>query len=77
MAGRNELTSDVTETEDFCILQIQSKRGSGTRDEDRVKATLKRDTREDVEAEREALIEQVRATLTDVRAIQPDVGDDE
>lgn len=77
MADDSQTTTDVTEAENFCRLSVRSQRGTGTNDRDRVKATLQRDTREEVEAEREALVTLVEETLTEAREAQPVEEDDE
>jgi hypothetical protein len=65
MASQNDtLEAELTEDNDgFCTLQIQSKRGGGTRDEDRVKATLGRPTLEEVEQDRKAFLSMVEETM--------------
>jgi hypothetical protein len=65
----DDLTTELTEDEDgFCTLQVQSKRGDGTRDEDRVKATLGRNSIEEIEEDRERLLEMIEETMTERRA---------
>lgn len=70
------LETEVSNENEFCTLQVRTKRGDGTRDSDRVTATLGRDTLEEVEEDREEFIEMVRETAEEVRAIQPDGADD-
>lgn len=65
----DDLTTELTEDEDgFCTLQVQSKRGDGTRDEDRVKATLGRNSIEEIEEDRERFLEMIEETMTERRA---------
>lgn len=78
--ARNEPTDDVREEliqndDGFCTLQVRTKRGDGTRDEDRVTATLGRNSLEAVEAQRPAMLEMVRETIEETREMQP--GEDE
>lgn len=65
----DDLTTELTEDENgFCTLQVQSKRGDGTRDEDRVKATLGRNSIEEIEEDRERFLEMIEETMTERRA---------
>jgi hypothetical protein len=69
MARKDDLQTELTENEDgFCTLQVQSKRGGGTRDEDRVKATLGRPTLEEIEEDRERFLEMVEETMAERRS---------
>ncbi|MDG5821833.1 hypothetical protein [Natronococcus sp. A-GB7] len=69
MARKDDLQTELTENEDgFCTLQVQSKRGGGTRDEDRVKATLGRNSIEEIEEDREQFLEMVEETMTERRS---------
>ena len=83
MTDRNhtdDVRTELTENDDsFCTLQVRAKRGEGTRDQDRVTATLGRSTREQVEDEREAFLAMVEDTVERTRAMQPgeDDGNDE
>lgn len=78
MAGHDdEIETEVSSGEEFCTLQVRTKRGNGTRDQDRVTATLGRDSLEAVEEDRERLIEVVKETAEDARAIQPEAGEDD
>ncbi|EMA56801.1 DUF7389 domain-containing protein [Halococcus thailandensis] len=80
MASENptdELRTELSENDDgFCTLQVRTKRGDGTRDEDRVTATLGRDSLEAVEERRERMMDLVRATAEDAREIQPEDAED-
>jgi hypothetical protein len=72
----DDLRTELTENEDgFCTLQVRTKRGDGTRDEDRVTATLGRNTLKEVDAQRPAMLAMVRETIEDTREMQP--GEDE
>ncbi|ELY58730.1 DUF7389 domain-containing protein [Natronococcus jeotgali] len=69
MARKDDLQTELTENEDgFCTLQVQSKRGDGTRDEDRVKATLGRNSIEEIEEDREQFLEIVEDTMAERRS---------
>jgi hypothetical protein len=80
MASENptdDLRTELRENDDgFCTLQVRTKRGDGTRDEDRVTATLGRDSLEAVEERRERMMDLVRATAEDAREIQPEDAED-
>ena len=68
----DDLRTELAENEDgFCTLQVRTKRGDGTRDEDRVTATLGRNSLEEVEEQRPAMLEMVRETIEDTREMQP------
>ena len=76
----NDVRTELTENDGgFCTLQVRAKRGEGTRDQDRVTATLGRPTREQVEDEREAFLAMVEDTVERTRTMQPgeDDGDEE
>jgi hypothetical protein len=76
MAGTDdELETEVSTDDEFCTLQVRTKRGSGTRDQDRITATLGRDSLEAVEDDREQFIEMVKETAEDVRDIQPEAAE--
>jgi hypothetical protein len=62
----------VDEYENGVRLHIRSKRGTGTRDEDTVSGELYADSIDELEANREALREQVVTTLNELRHNQPD-----
>ena len=72
----DDLRTELAGENGFCTLQVRAKRGSGTRDQDRVTATLGRGTLGEVEEQRERLLAVVRDTIEDVRTIQPDEGAD-
>ena len=65
------LRTELTEENGFCRLEVRTKRGEGTRDEDRVTAELGRDTLEEVEAQRSAMLAMVRETVEETREMQP------
>jgi hypothetical protein len=67
-----DTTERVDEYENGVRLHIRSKRGSGTRDEDKVSGELHADSIEELEAKRAALREQVVTTLRELREHQPD-----
>ena len=61
----------------FCTLQVRTKRGDGTRDEDRVTAMLGRNSLEEVEVQRPAMLAMVRETIEETREMQPGEGEEE
>ena len=79
MANENhtdDVRTELRENDDgFCTLQVRTKRGDGTRDEDRVTAMLGRNSLEAVEEKRPAMLEMVRETVEETREMQP--GEDE
>jgi len=70
----DDLRTELAEENGFCTLQVRAKRGSGTRDSERITATLGCGTLGEVEEQRERLLAMVRDTIEDVRTIQPDEG---
>jgi len=75
MAGNDEVETEVTTGDEFCTLQVRTKRGNGTRDQDRVTATLGRDSLEAIDEDRDEFIRMVKDTTEEVRAIQPDADE--
>ena len=73
----DDLRTELAEENGFCTLQVRAKRGSGTRDSERITATLGRGTLGEVEEQRERLLAMVRDTIEDVRTFQPDEGEGE
>lgn len=80
MARRN--ATDTLETElnendsdGFCTLQVQSKREDGTRDEDRVKATLGHNSIEEIKEDREQFLEMIEETMAARRASNQSDGE--
>ncbi|ELZ96550.1 DUF7389 domain-containing protein [Haloferax sulfurifontis] len=71
----DEIEASVEEHGSYCALEVRSKRGTGTRNEDRVKATLARPTLDDVEGEKDQLIALVKESLGDAREFQPDADE--
>jgi hypothetical protein len=68
----DDLRTELVENENgFCTLQVRTKRGDGTRDEDRVTATLGRNSLEEVEKQRPAMLAMVRETVEETREMQP------
>lgn len=72
----HDTTEKVEQTETGYELSIRSKRGTGTRDEDTVKAKAKTATLEELEEERERLNAVVRDAMNMRRSHQPDGNDD-
>jgi hypothetical protein len=75
----DELETEVSTDDEFCTLQVRTKRGGGTRDQDRITATLGRDSLAELEEDREQFIQMVKDTAEEVRDIQPedDAEDDD
>ena len=72
----NDVREELIQNDDgFCTLQVRAKRGEGTRDQDRVTATLGRPTLEEVEAERDEFLDMIEDTVGRTREMQP--GEDE
>ncbi|MFC6764798.1 DUF7389 domain-containing protein [Natrinema soli] len=69
MTRNDDLQTELIENEDgFCTLQVQSKRGDDTRNEDRVKATLGRPTLDEIKEDREQFLEMIEETMAERRA---------
>jgi len=68
-------TRQVNESADKIQVNTALKRGSGTRDEDKVKVRVKGDDPDEVVAKLNATIENLTETHDNLRQIQP--GDDE
>lgn len=58
-------------------LKIESTRGTGTRDEDTVKIEAKTETKAELEAMRDDLVEEATETMIELRSNQPDQEDDD
>ncbi|MFT4920830.1 MAG: hypothetical protein ACI8XM_000021 [Haloarculaceae archaeon] len=67
-----DTTERVDQYENGARLHIRSKRGTGTRDEDKVSGELHADSVDALEAKRDQLRETVVATLRELRHTQPD-----
>jgi hypothetical protein len=67
----DDVRAELTEENGFCRLEVRATRGSGTRDSERITAELGRDTLEEVENQRPAMVEMVRATIEETREMQP------
>jgi hypothetical protein len=67
-----DTTERVDQYEHGARLHIRSKRGTGTRDEDKVSGELHADTVEELDTERDQLRETVVSTLRELRHNQPD-----
>lgn len=68
--------SDVDETikrmNEGVALKVKMKRGTGTRDQDTITGKIKGEDVEDVENQREELVEQMKKAMEDSREVQPD-----
>jgi hypothetical protein len=67
-----DTTERVDQYDNGARLHIRSKRGTGTRDEDKVSGELHAETVEELDAKREQLRETVVSTLRELRRTQPD-----
>jgi hypothetical protein len=80
MANENhtdDVRTELTEEDGFCRLEVRATRGEGTRDSERITAELGRDTLEEVEAQRPAMLAMVRKTIEDTREMQAGDGEEE
>ena len=75
--NNDDVRTKLSEENGFCTLQVRTKRGEDTRDEDRVTATLGRDTLEEVEEQRPAMLAMVRETIEKTREMQPSEDENE
>jgi hypothetical protein len=76
MKATDEFQAELDRNENFCTLQVQTKRGDGTRDEDRIKATLRRDSLDEIEADRQRFLTMIEDTIEDVRTYESDEDDE-
>lgn len=67
-----DTTERVDQYDNGARLHIRSKRGTGTRDEDKVSGELHAETAEELDAKRDQLRETVVSTLRELRHTQPD-----
>jgi hypothetical protein len=67
-----DTTERIDQYEHGASLHIRSKRGTGTRDEDKVSGELHADSVDELDARREQLRETVVTTLRELRDTQPD-----
>ena len=70
-----ETTEKVERTETGYRLSVESTRGTGTRDQDKVKVEARTQTLRQLMDEKREIEEAVRETLGDVRGFQPDEED--
>jgi len=68
----HETTKTINESADKIRVETQVKRGSGTRDEDRLKVKIKGDDPEAVVEKLNATVELLHETADATRAIQPE-----
>ena len=66
-----ERTEYVERSDVGVSLSVKLKRGSGTRDEDQIKAKVKAKTLEDARRDMDALREYIHDLAEDIRQIQP------
>jgi len=67
-----DTTEKIERTDTGYRLTVESTRGTGTRDQDKVKLEARTETREQLEVERETLIGTVVSTMRELRTVQPD-----
>lgn len=77
MTDEHDTKELVEETRTGYRLMVESTRGTGTRDEDTVKAELRTETIEELEQKRPQLLKDVYDAMEDRRRHQPDEEDDE
>lgn len=53
-------------------LELEMKRGSGTRDQDKVKGKIKTETLEELKEQRVAMLNEMKKTIKTAREIQPE-----
>jgi len=68
---QTERTEHVERTDVGVSLTVKLKRGTGTRDEDQIKAKVKAKTLEDARKDMETLREYIHDLAEDARQIQP------
>ncbi|QLC35460.1 hypothetical protein EFA46_014520 (plasmid) [Halarchaeum sp. CBA1220] len=69
-------TQHVERTDVGVSITVQLKRGSGTRDEDKIKGKVKAETLADAQEDMDVLREYLHRIAEDARQIQPEVRDD-
>ena len=72
----NGPTTEVEQGDNFARLSVTSTRGTGTRDQDKAKLTVQKGSLAELAAEREDMIDELEATLSDAREMNVDEGDD-
>lgn len=70
-----DVHEEVEHTKTGVELSLESKRGTGTRDQDAVSAKIRGKTLEEVDAQREAAREMVIEEMNALRENQPDADD--
>ena len=76
----NDTTTKIEETEVGAKLTVESTRGTGTRDQDKIKAELRAETLAEVVEERPRVTATVKRALEDMRLFDDPAtngGDDE
>lgn len=71
-----ETTEQIEEVERGYRLHVSSKRGTGTRDEDKVSATAKTESLEELQQDASALHSLVSQMMDNRRAHQPDEAEE-
>jgi len=75
MSDNTETRHTVSETADKIVVTTNVKRGSGTRDEDKIRVKVKGDDPDDVVDKLNATIANLQETSDTLRAMQPEVGE--
>jgi len=71
----SDTTHHVNESADKIVVKTAVKRGTGTRDQDKINVKVKGDHPPDVVEKLNATIELLQYTAADLRAIQPEEDD--
>jgi len=71
MTDEDHIQRNISESADKIRVETQVKRGSGTRDEDRIKVKVKGDDPGDVVERLNATIENLHETGDELRELQP------
>lgn len=71
-----DTTEKVEQTETGYRLTVKCKRGTGTRDEDKVSATARAESLSDLANERPKLTANVKAAMEDMRMFDPDATEE-
>lgn len=74
---RQEASDKLERTDTGFSLSVETKRGTGTRDQDKVVGKLKTETLSEAEAQREDLMKLVKKTAEDARKVLNEEDDGE
>jgi len=73
----DETRHTVSESADKIVVTTNVKRGTGTRDEDKIRVKVKGDNANEVVDKLNSTLKLLQHTADDMRNIQPEVSDDE